>query len=182
MKARKIKKSASALIVVSLVLAIGALGVIIWGEVNQKPTIFDPMVRWLEKTKNQATNQGFVTRRERLTLEERAIFRTPTASSSAAERKSYYDLVVKQAVEGQKLVVNECLGDPLSLKVKNGLEIEIQNNDSHVIKIRLKNLMAKIEGGSTGKLKVDLEQNGVYVYSCESSIGRLYSGGAILVI
>lgn len=168
--------------IVVLVVAIGVMGIIVWGEVNKKPTVFDPLIGWLEKAKNQAGDQGFVIRRERLSDNEKAIFKTPTASSSVADRKHYYDLVVRQAMVSPKLEISECLGSPLALKVKQGAEIEIQNNDTHVVKIRLKSLVARIEGRSTGSLKADLEQNGVYIYSCESSIGRLYSGGAILII
>lgn len=149
------------IVIILVAVAIILASYIYRSRSSQKPT---PTPNQLQTTQKQQPQQPVD-----VTVNEREVLNFPGPNASDDERKKYAELVNRVSKETTTLEIKNCEPSPLGLKVKEGTEIKVKNNDSvkHKLIVDEKN-QYDISASSSNTIKLDFGKGpGVYGYTCD---------------
>lgn len=118
---------------------------------------------------------------ENLTAEEKILFYNPGEGASEEAFDKFFNQVNESAVEGNKVVIKDCVASPLVLKIKEGSTLTVDNQGTVDINFGFDNERTLVKAGTSEKIVAKYKNgHGIYGYLCDnSSLNR--SMGLLLI-
>lgn len=116
-----------------------------------------------------------------LTAEEKVLFYNPGPDAPKADFDKFFSQVNQSAVDGNKIVINDCKASPLVLRIKHGDSLTIDNQGTTDIHFGFQDERTLVKAGTNEKIAAKYKNgHGIYGYGCDNtSVAR--SIGVLLI-
>lgn len=147
------------LLAVLLVVAIG-LGFAIYSKEKKTQVKESVNLNMVSASTRTESTEG-------LTDEEKILFYSPAGEDQEKRAEVFFGLVNKLAVEGNKIVINDCRAVPVVLKIIFGSIFTVENIGQKDINFGIGDEKVLVKAGQSQKVKADYKNGvGVYGYGC----------------
>lgn len=106
---------------------------------------------------------------EKLMEEERILFHNPGPDAPRSDFDTFFSQVNKSAVDGDKIVINDCKATPLVLRVKYESTFTVENKGAQDINFGFESEKTLVKAGTSKKIKANYKNgHGIYGYGCDN--------------